>query len=60
MEAPKPQTSAPQQGVPGQPVKKVMMPPNMPPGMIPNMPQNMPPQQIRGPPPPYMHQPVFY
>lgn len=28
-----------------------------PPGK--RMTQNMPPQQIRGPPPPYMHQPVI-
>jgi len=48
MEAPKQQGQIPQQGHPGQPVKRMMGPP-----------PNMPPQQMRGPPPPYMHQPVF-
>lgn len=52
MEVPKPPGPpgyAPQQGPPQGPPGKMMMPQ-----------QNMPPQQLRGPPPPYMHQPVHF
>ena len=49
MEAPKQlqQAPLPQQVYPGPPGKTIIPPP-----------QNLPPQQIRAPPPPYMHQPV--